>query len=348
MATILQGARAPGATARDEIPHRRRDFWLDVCGVAALAPLLAVPMLTASPLLNSLAYQIAIGVAAGMGVYIMLRLGLLSFTVPAFMAVGGYTAALVATSATQNLIVLMALSFAVPALVALPLGGLVLRLRGVYFIFITFVTNEILQLLLFELPGLTGGSNGIPGVPAASLFGVDLGTNAKLVAVTVSVCIAALLLTLATTQRFRPEFASIEENETLAESLGVAVWRYRMIGFVMSAGVSGLAGFALVNMLSTAHPSSFESWSVNNYLAYVFVGGRGTMLGVVVGSALLVTMTNVFSGYAQLSAGLFGLLLVVVLTLAPGGIVGSLVKLYDDARARKRPRATERPADGIA
>ena len=63
---------------------------------------------------------------------------------------------------------------------------------------------------------------------------------------------------------------------------------YRTIGFVVSAGVSGLAGFALVNMLSTAHPSSFASWSVNNYIAYAFVGGRGTMLGVVVGSALLV------------------------------------------------------------
>ena len=63
-----------------------------------------------------------------------------------------------------------------PALVAMPLGALVLRLKGVYFIFITFILNEILQLLLFETPGLTGGSDGIAGVPPATLFGIDLGT----------------------------------------------------------------------------------------------------------------------------------------------------------------------------
>jgi branched-chain amino acid transport system permease protein len=337
---MASGKQAP-------VPQRRRDFILDICSIVLILPLLAVPLVTTSPLLNSLAYQIAIAVAAAMGVYIMLRMGLVSFTVPAFMAVGGYTAALFATTVSSNILLLMALSFALPALVALPLGALVLRLKGVYFIFITYVTNEILQLLLFELPQLTGGSNGIPGVPAASLFGIDLGTNAKLVAVTVANCIIALLLTLATTQRFRPEFASIDENETLAESLGVAIWRYRMIGFMMSAGVSGLAGFGLVNMLATAHPSSFESWSVNNYLAYVFVGGRGTMLGAVVGSVLLVTMSNIFSGYAQLSAGLFGLLLVVVLSLAPGGIIGSIVKLFDKPSTRGIA-PTQRSSDGIA
>ena len=63
-------------------------------------------------------------------------------------------------------------------------------------------------------------------------------------------------------------------------------------------------------MLGTAHPSSFSSWSVNNYIAYAFVGGKGTMLGIVVGSALLIVMTNLFSAFAHLSAGLFGILLI--------------------------------------
>ena len=207
---------------------------------------------------------------------------------------------------------------------------------------------QILQLVLFEFPALTGGSNGIAGVPPASLFALDLGSPSLLVFVTVAVCVTATLLTLAVTQYYRPEFASIEENETLTESLGVMVWKYRTIGFVASAGVSGLAGFALVNMLSTAHPSSFASWSVNNYIAYVFIGGRSTMLGVVVGSSLLIVMTNVFSTYAHLSAGLFGLLLVVVLMIAPQGIVGTCLKLFDDqqhARTARRSReGTNEPA----
>ncbi len=214
-----------------------------------------------------------------------------------------------------------------------------LRLKGVYFIFITFIFNEILQLILFETPTLTGGSDGISALPPATLFGIDLGAPKLLVLVTVVVCLVATAVTLWVTQRFRAEFTSIEENETLAESLGVAVWKYRTIGFVASAGVSGLAGFALVNMLSTAHPSSFASWSVNSYIAYAFVGGRGTMLGIVIGSLLLIVMTNIFSAYAHLSAGLFGILLLVVMMAAPSGLVGSAIKWHEGAQGAGKDNA---------
>jgi branched-chain amino acid transport system permease protein len=253
---------------------------------------------------------------------------------PSFMALGGYAAAITAKSGTTNVLLLIFVSAVVPSLLAVPLGAIVLRLRGLYFIFITFICNEILQIALFETPSLTGGSDGISGVPTATLFGWDLSSPSMLVVTTVVVALIAALGTLAVTQYFRAEFASIEENETLAESLGVTVWIYRSIGFVASAAVSGLAGFALVNMLSTAHPSSFSSWSVNNYIAYAFVGGRESILGAVIGSILLITMSNVFSGYAELSVGLYGALLIAVMLIAPGGIVGIGLKLITGATQR--------------
>jgi branched-chain amino acid transport system permease protein len=309
------------------MPARRRDFILDIWGVLPIAVCLAIPLLSHAPLTLSLTHQVVVGLTAALGVYVMLRLGLLAFTVPAFMAMGGYATAIAASSwNATNLLVLMALSFLVPVIVAVPLGALILRLKGTYFIFVTFIFNEILQLVLFETPDLTGGSNGIAGVPPASFFGMDLGSPQSLVAVTIVVGVVAAAIALAVTNYYRPEFSSIEENETLAESLGVAVWRYRTIGFVVSAGVSGLAGFALVNMLSTAHPSEFESFSAVNYIAYVFIGGRGTLLGVTIGSALLIVMSNIFSSQAQYSAGLFGLLLIVVMMIAPTGIVGAVLK----------------------
>lgn len=322
------------------IPNRHRDLKLDIWGLLLLLPLFIVPLVTSNPLFNSLAYQCAIGVSAALAVYVMLRMGLLSFTVPAFMAIGGYAAAMLAKGGTTDLFLLMAIAFVVPCVAAVPLGALVLRLKGVYFIFVTFIFNEILQLIIFETPTLTGGSDGISGVPPATLFGTELGSPSSQVLVTVAVCMVAAMVALAVTQRFRPEFTSIDENETLAESLGVAVWKYRTIGFVASAGVAGLAGFALVNMLSTAHPSSFASWSVNSYIAYVFVGGRGTILGAVVGSFLLVIMTNIFSSYAQYAAGMFGVLLVSVMMLAPGGLVGAAVKHLEARKEFQKRRST--------
>src|SRR3954464_13519810 len=127
-------------------PNRRRDFKLDVWGVVLLLPLVVVPFVTMSPLLHSLTYQAAIGVSAAMAVYVMLRMGLLSFTVPGFMAIGGYATAILAKAGETNLLLLMAFAFVVPALVSVPISLLVLRLKGIYFIFITFLFNEILQL----------------------------------------------------------------------------------------------------------------------------------------------------------------------------------------------------------
>ena len=305
-------------------PKRIRDFRIDALGVAVLAPLLLVPVLSTSNLVFSLTNQIAIGITAAMAVYIMLRMNLLSFTVPSFMAVGGYTAALLASNGVTNLIVLLAASFLVPMLVAIPIGVLVLRLRGVYFIFFTFILNEVLQVAIFETPSLTGGSNGIAGVPGATLFGASFTTPALIVTVTVVATMLAALATLAVTQRFRPEFSAIEENETLSASLGVAVWKYRSIGFMASAGVAGLAGFALVHQLSTAHPSSFGSLSAINYVAYAFVGGKGTLLGPAVGATLLIYMSNIFSSQGEYAAALFGVLLIAVVMIAPGGLVGLL------------------------
>jgi branched-chain amino acid transport system permease protein len=310
-------------------PNRHRDLKLDWLSIAVMLPCLVLPFLNIGPYYSSLLYQVAIGVAASMAIYIMLRMGLLAFTVPAFMAIGGYAAAMLAKwGGIRELPVLLSAAFIVPVLFAIPLGALVLRLKGLYFIFITFIFNEILQLIIFETPDLTGGTDGIVGIPPAKFLGIDLGDPSRQVLISVIVCIIAALTTLWVTQRYRAEFTSIEENETLAESLGVAVWKYRSIGFLVSAGVSGLAGFALVNILGTAHPTSFTSWSVNNYIAYVFVGGRGTMLGVLVGSTLLIVMANYFSAYAHLSAGLFGLLLIAVMMAAPGGLVGTFLWLF--------------------
>lgn len=316
-------------------PDRHRDLILDLVGIALMLPLVMVPFITNDVMWHSLTYQTAIGIAATMAIYVMLRMGLLSFTVPAFMAVGGYAAAFLAKSGTTDLLILMCASFILPALFAVPLGSVVLRLKGVYFIFITFITNEILQILIFETPGLTGGSNGIAGFEPATLFGYSLGTPRLLVFVTVLIALVAALITFAVTNHFRAEFTSIEENETLAESLGVRVAKFRTFGFVASAGVAGLAGFALVNMISTAHPSSFSSWSVNNYIAYAFVGGRGSLLGMVAGSALLIVLSTYLSAYAHLSAGLFGLLLVIVMMAAPSGIVGSAVGWFERSKSRR-------------
>jgi branched-chain amino acid transport system permease protein len=118
---------------------RKRELVLDLLAVMLIVPFAVVPFVTSSPLYISWTHQIVIGLTASLGVYIMLRLDLLAFTVPAFMAIGGYAAAMFAKAGTTSLVVLLVAAFVTPALFAIPLGALVLRLKGTYFIFVTYI-----------------------------------------------------------------------------------------------------------------------------------------------------------------------------------------------------------------
>ena len=298
-----------------------------IAAIVVLVLSFAIPFLTEDPFVYSVANQVAIAIPASFSVYLMLRMDLLTFAVPAFMAAGGYAVAIAGLKGVTDSFALTALSFLVPALIALPLGALVLRLKGVYFVLVTFVLTEITELILFETPGLTGGSNGLVGMPPTTLFGIELPDNRSVLLLAVAVAVAAAVVTALVTGYHRQSFAAIEENETLAESLGLVVWRRKVVGFVVAAGLGGMAGFSLVNMLLTAHPSSFSSSSSVTYIAYAIVGGRRSMLGPIAGSVLLVFMSNLFSNQGQYAPALFGLLIIAVVLVARGGIVGTLAGL---------------------
>lgn len=311
------------------------------CLVVLLASF-AVPLFSNSPSLLSISTQIMIGIMGAFSVYIMMRMDLMSFAVPAFMAVGGYSAAILSLRfGVVDVVTLAALCFLIPVLIALPLGWLVLRLRGVYFVLVTFVVAEIVPLLLFETPSLTGGSNGLAGIPAPTLFGTALEDNQSVLALAIGLTIVAALITIGVTRRYKQHFSAIEEDPILAQSLGLVVWRYKVIGFCVAAGVAGLGGFALVNMLLTAHPSSFSAISSVNYIAYAIVGGKASILGALIGSTVLVWASNLFSFQGEYSQGLFGLLLIFVVLVAKGGIVGLIQHVFSRfSRQQRLPETT--------
>jgi branched-chain amino acid transport system permease protein len=287
-----------------------------------------IPMFTRSVLVYSVLNQIFVGVVAAESVWIMLRMNLLSFATPAFMAIGGYTVAIAGQYDITNAFLMTTAAFILPAVVAIPLGALVLRLRGTYFVLVTFVLSQIMQLLLFETPGLTGGSNGIAGIPAVTLFGTEMATNRQVLQFACGLAILATLITGILTRWFRQHFAAIEENEILAESLGLVVWRYKALGFVIAAGIAGLAGYSLVNMLLTAHPSSFDSATAVDFIAYTIIGGRLSILGPILGTGALVYATNLFGTHGQYAQGLYGVLILVVVLAARGGIAGTIAVLW--------------------
>lgn len=323
----------------------RRPGVTEIVAIALVALAFPVAFLATNPIVFSIANQVLIGTIAAFGVYIMLRMDLLSFAVPTFMAIGGYTAAAAGIRfGITDVVLLTILSFLLPALLAMPLGALVLRLRGVYFVLVTFVLTEITQLVLFETPAYSGGSNGLVGMPAVTFFGVVLGDNQGVLLVTSGLALVAALVTAGVTSFYRQQFAAIHENELLAQSLGLVVWHYKAFGFVIAAGISGLAGFALVNMLLMAHPTSFSPLSSVNYITYAIVGGKASMLGPVAGAAILVVASDLFAIKGEYSQFLFGLLIVVVVLLAKDGIVGTLSRFSRKASPSRLTPAASQPS----
>lgn len=319
----------------------RRPGFAEIASVILIALAVPVALLATNPMVFSIANQMLIGIMAAFSVYIMLRMDLLTFAVPTFMAIGGYAVAIAGLRfGVTDVVALTLLAFLVPALLALPLGALVLRLRGVYFVLVTFVLTEITQLILFETPGYSGGSNGLVGMPAVTFFGIQMGDNRAVLIVTCGLALTAALVTAFVTSRYRQQFAAIEENELLAQSLGLVVWHYKAFGFVIAAGISGLAGFALVNMLLMAHPTSFSPLSSVNYITYAIVGGKASMLGPVVGGAALVLAADLFAIKGEYSQLLFGILIITVVLVAKDGIVGTIGRLL----RRARPVPSNAPA----
>ncbi|GGG36357.1 branched-chain amino acid ABC transporter permease [Caldovatus sediminis] len=309
--------------------------------VAMFLAVLAVPWATDDLLVQSIVNRVLIGAMAALSVFIMLRMDLLSFATPAFMALGGYAAVLLTMHGVTEVLLIVPASFLVPALVALPLGALVLRLRGVYFVLVTFVLTEILQLVLFMTPRLTGGADGLAGFPAPTLLGTELSDARSVLALAAAMALLAAVITAALTAHFRQHFAAIEENEVLAESLGLVVWRYKAMGFVVAAGIAGMAGFSLGNMLLTVHPTSFGAQQAVDTIVYAIIGGRGSILGPIAGASLLVTVSDFLGNQGQYAQGLFGLLLILVTLVARGGIAGAVAAL---ARRLRAPRAAAGPA----
>src|SRR5690348_12987324 len=123
------------------IPRARPLGWADMATLLAIGACFAIPLLTKSILVYSILNQALVGVVAAQSVWIMLRMNLLTFATPAFMALGGYTVAIAGRHDITDAFAMTAAAFLVPALVAVPLGALVLRLRGTYFVLVTFVLS---------------------------------------------------------------------------------------------------------------------------------------------------------------------------------------------------------------
>lgn len=219
--------------------------------------------------------------------------GLLSFGHAAFFGAAGYVAgqALKVWGVPTELGLI--LGTLTGALIGLLMGLLAIRRQGIYFTMITLALAQILYFVALQAP-FTGGEDGLQGIPRGKLLGlIDLSNDLTLYYVVLAIAIASFVLIVRTIDSpFGQVLKAIKENEPRAISLGYDVDRYKLLAFVLSAGLTGLAGSTKALVLGFETLTDVH-WSMSGLVVLMtLVGGLGTILGPIVGAIIIIMLEN--------------------------------------------------------
>ena len=219
--------------------------------------------------------------------------GLLSFGHAAFFGGAGYITgyALKGMGLPTEIGILAGMAFA--ALVGLVMGGLAIRRQGIYFTMITLALAQMLYFVFLQAP-FTGGEDGLQGVPRGRLLGMlDLSNDTTMYFVVLAIVIAAFALIVRIIHSpFGQVLKAVKENEPRAISLGYDVDRYKLLAFVLSAALSGLAG-ATKTIVLGFETLTDAHWTMSGLVVLMtLVGGLGTIVGPVVGAIVIIALEN--------------------------------------------------------
>ena len=278
--------------------------------------------------------------------------GLLSFGHAAFLGGAAYVAghAIKVWGLTPEVGLL--LGTAGGALLGLLFGWLAIRRQGIYFSMITLALAQMLFFACLQAP-FTGGEDGLQGVPRGKLFGViDLQSDLVMYYVALVIVVAAFLLIVRTIHSpFGQVLKGIKENEPRAISLGYDVQHFKLLAFVISAAIAGLAGSLKTVVLGFATLSDVHWTASGQVILMTLVGGLGTLSGPLIGSAVVVLLENKIGEFGNMLAALTsvewfktlgesvtmvtGLIFVICVLAFRRGIMGEIIAWLARRRASR-------------
>jgi len=254
--------------------------------------------------------------------------GLLSFGQAAFFGVGAYTVGLLLTQGGFETLPALVLAPVVAALAAGIIGFFCVRLSGVHFAMLTLAFGQLIFTVAYKWYGLTGGDNGIQGIPVKPIplggLGVlDIGsTQSMYYFVLVVVGLSVELLRRIRSSPFGATLKAIRENGQRASFLGVNILLYRWTAFVVAGAFTGLAG-GLFAMMEKAISPEIIHWSKSSEPVFMaIIGGIYTFAGPAVGAVVYVILNSYLVAWTEKWALVLGLVLLTLVLLLPGGVVG--------------------------
>ncbi len=254
--------------------------------------------------------------------------GMPSFGHAAFYGIGAYAAAMLALHRGPDLPTLLGVGIIAGAIFALPIGALSLRSTGVYFLMLTLAFSQMLWGLAVQWTPVTGGTDGLYGIPRPVLPGLDrLGVSLWLprpfyVLVLVLAVASFLLLSAIVASPFGRTLEGIRENEHRMRALGCPTFRYRLAAFVIAGALAGLAGSLAAAFYGFANPSQLYWVTSGLVLIAAILGGARSLIGPALGAFFVLVIQTALPSLSERWADLLvGAVFIGFVLFLPGGIV---------------------------
>ena len=260
--------------------------------------------------------------------------GLLSFGHAAFLGVGSYLTGIAMVHGGWPWWAALVLGVAAAALVGLVMGYLAIRTRGIYFSMVTLALAQIVYYAFYKAERWTGGENGLRGiqVPALELPGLTLDfldPATKYYVTLVFVAAALWFVSRLLASPFGAVIEAVRENEARAAACGYDVARTKLLVFVLSAAICGLAGALRALHLSVVPIDSLHYLLSGQAVMMCLLGGMGTFFGPFIGAGLFLTLEDVVTSVTTHWMAVVGAVFMVFVLFFPAGVWGTLMKRLD-------------------
>jgi branched-chain amino acid transport system permease protein len=266
-----------------------------------------------------------LGIAA-MSLDLLIGYGaMISFGHAAFIGIGAYSVAILASHGIDDLFIQLGAALAVSGLFALVTGAISLRTKGVYFIMITLAFGQMLFFLTTSLAAY-GGDDGLTLASRSLVFGSAMLRNDTVLYFVVFGIMAGAYLSLraVVASRFGRVLRGISDNPIRMQAIGFPPYRYQLTAYVMAGMIAAVAGCLLANQAEFVSPA-YSTWQRSGDLIFIIVlGGLGTLHGAIIGAAIFSLLAELLSGFTEHWGMIFGPVLILVVLFARGGIAGLL------------------------
>jgi branched-chain amino acid transport system ATP-binding protein/branched-chain amino acid transport system permease protein len=273
---------------------------------------------------------VTVGLTAIVGIGLNVLLGLngqISLGHVAFYAIGTYTVGIQTTNYEWSFWPAFILSGVIAGLAGMLLAIPALKVRGPYLAMVTIAFGFVVEQSAAEWQGVTGGWNGLSGIPGPSVFGTEIGERGIAFLTLALVVIATAAFAWLSRSVWGNAMRAVRDSESASVSIGLDPTLVRTAAFGISAVAAGLAGGVYASISNFISPESFPFFQSILFLLVVMLGGADRVLGPIVGALVVVLLPELLATLGQYRLLFVGVLMLAVLRLAPTGLVGLIASV---------------------